>query len=191
LAGPISQLDGVACAGPRACVAVGMWHHNGWSFPLALSWNGVSWTLDSTPPVRPDSTNELLGATCTSASACLAVGDYMDSKGNVSPEADFWNGRTWSKAQPVVPPGRGSPAAVTCTAPNACTAVGYTSFVETWNGKSWRLPRSVTGNPSDVLSSISCTSATSCEVVGTYEPGSQFIALAERWNGSSWSVREG
>ena len=48
-----SELDGVSCASPAACVAVGSYFTNsgmgGLSLPLTEVWNGVSWTLVTTP----------------------------------------------------------------------------------------------------------------------------------------------
>jgi hypothetical protein len=36
---------------------------------------------------------------------------------------------------------------------------------------------------------VSCASATACTAVGDYNNGTTGVTLAERWNGSTWSIQ--
>jgi hypothetical protein len=63
-------------------------------FTLAEAWNGTDWSLLHTP--SPGSFgDELLGASCTSASSCMAVGEFTGI-GNEMTLAEAWNGTSWS-----------------------------------------------------------------------------------------------
>ncbi len=71
-----SSLGGVSCVSPRACTAVGNYEHGeeGLNAPLAELWDGTRWVVQPIPnPAGAGST--LFGVSCTSASACMAVGD--------------------------------------------------------------------------------------------------------------------
>jgi hypothetical protein len=85
--------------------------------------------------------------------------------------------------------------AVSCASPAACTAVGTynageSGIAEQWNGTQWTIQRLPTppGPPGEdplvIPVSISCPSATACMTVGTTEN----MALAERWNGTRWTI---
>ncbi len=87
---------------------------------------------------------------------------------------------------------------VSCPATTTCVAVGYTGggagpahlLTEQWNGTIW----TKTARPTPVgatfaqLSGVSCASLSSCIAVGTYSTASGRHPLAERWNGTSWSI---
>jgi hypothetical protein len=89
---------------------------------------------------------------------------------------------------------------VSCVSLSSCTAVGFltnragaeATLAERWNGTSWAIQR--TPNPADAISSqldgVSCASTRSCTAVGSFtnRAGTE-ATLAERWNGSSWSIQ--
>jgi hypothetical protein len=90
--------------------------------------------------------------------------------------------------------------AVSCSSSTACTAVssydnkasGMLALVEGWNGSEWKIQS--TPNPSGskyVLPyAVSCTSSSACTTVGFYINSSEiYVPLAERWNGTAWSVQ--
>ncbi len=88
---------------------------------------------------------------------------------------------------------------MSCTSASACTAVGYangagvsTTLGERWNGTSWSIQSTPnpTGATYSFLSGVSCPSATDCTAVGFYvnSTGTQ-ETLAERWNGTTWSIQ--
>ena len=96
---------------------------------LAERWNGTSWTIQSTPnPTGALECSYLQGVSCTSATACTAVGSYANSAGNTGDA-----GRALERHQlddPAHPqPGRRRSGSylegVSCTSATACTAVGY------------------------------------------------------------------
>ena len=152
-----SRLTGVSCSSASACMAVGHYavDTDNDSAPLAEEWNGTSWSILPAPvsPGAPESFGGgtfLTGVSCTSASACTAVGNYFNRSGDLSTLAEAWNGTSWS-LQPT-PDAPGSTdnflLGVSCTSPTACTAVGYNQkpgsftehrLAEAWNGTSWSL----------------------------------------------------
>jgi hypothetical protein len=88
--------DAVSCTSASACMATGAsLDQTGESqFTLAEAWNGTNWSLLHTP--GPGSFgNDLLGVSCASASACMAVGEFI-GVGNEMPLAESWNGTSWS-----------------------------------------------------------------------------------------------
>ena len=200
-----SVLDGVSCTSPSACTAVGYYIITGNTFTeqgpppatLAERWNGISWSIQPTP--NPGSGSTLTGVSCTSPSACTAVGYYFT--GNTSATlAERWNGNTWS-IQPTPNPGsRGSLLnGVSCTSGSACTAVGYyvtgntqATLAERWNGTTWSIQPTPNAGRGSGLDGVSCTSGSACTAVGGNGPGGVALAgatLAERWNGTRWSIQ--
>jgi hypothetical protein len=69
-------------------------------------------------------------------------------------------------------------------------------LAERWNGKSWRRVASPSppGPPADRLNGVTCSSIRDCIAVGARgkrtPPGSADggATLAERWNGTAWSI---
>ena len=117
-------LFGVSCATPTTCTAVGesyTFEHVG---PLAEEWRHGTWHVDKTPPV-PSFLATLSGVACRSASACAAVGGYINSAGVGVPLAEAWNGTTWSIQPTPSPRGGGSGfSGVSPTSATSFTAVG-------------------------------------------------------------------
>ena len=66
------------------------------------------------------------------------------------------------------------------------------TLAERWNGSSWSVqPTANPGGINPELVDVSCTSARACTAVGSAGNGgdvSGIGALAERWNGTSWSI---
>ena len=125
------------------------------------------------------------------------MGFSVNGSGQQVTLAEHWNGTTWSVQNTPNPTGTSIQlTAVSCASTTACTAVGTFSgtpgiFAESWNGSSWTLqsPPIPTGGSSPFLEGVSCTSASACTAVGQYFTAGQQIPLAERWNGTSWSVQ--
>jgi hypothetical protein len=178
-----SSLDAVSCASATSCDAVGTdIVTTGGEVPLAESWNGRTWSLQSAP-AEPGSATWLSGLSCHAADFCVAVGGYTGGPGGRALVED-WNGSRWSIGVPPLAP---ELIGVACTSTTACEAVGNTDAAA-WNGKVWTAQKLPTGYPSDVLSGISCPSTSLCTSVGTYSPAGNAIALAEHWNGTAWST---
>src|SRR5947209_6096110 len=97
----------------------------------------AGWAVQTTP--NPDGKqNQLQAVSCTSVTACTAVG-FAAGKSL----AERWDGTGWS-AQTTVNPARvTAPVALfglSCPSTTACTAVGSTgtgTLAERWNGTRW------------------------------------------------------
>ena len=206
-----SDLDGVSCTSATACTAVGDYFFkvNANSIgvgSLAERWNGTAWTIQSTPNPAGTTGSGLDGVSCTSATACTAVG-YHDklttsSSVPVGTLAERWNGTAWT-IQPTPNPGGPTDSqmeGVSCTSATACTAVGYypdasgtvpLTLAERWNGTAWKVqptPNPTGGNGYLILDGVSCTSATACTAVG-FHPNATVVTLAVQWNGTVWKVQ--
>jgi hypothetical protein len=71
-----SELAGVSCVTATACTAVGSrLTHTGARPTLAEHWDGRSWTIQRTPNPASSSASFLRDVSCSSPSACTAVGD--------------------------------------------------------------------------------------------------------------------
>jgi hypothetical protein len=163
--GPPNQentLNGVSCTSASACTAVGSYNAggtvsnpNGTTLLLAVRWNGKTWAVQSTPSPSGAQGSSLAGVSCTSASACIAVGSYTNSAGTTVPLAERWNGKAWTIQKTPIPSGAlgSSLAGVSCRC-GICIAVGSYStstgaqmtLAERWNGKAWVIQK--TPNPS-------------------------------------------
>ena len=193
-------LTGVSCTSARFCMAVGDASHGAGAQPspayrdrtLAEEWNGSRWRIIPTP--NHSRASELRAVSCTSATACTAVGSSASETWAL---AERWNGIRWTiqRTPSISRIGYTVLTAVSCAAPAACTAVGtYNAgafgIAEHWNGTRWTIQRLPTppGSPGEeplvIPASVSCASATACMTVGT----TQNMTLAERWNGRRWII---
>jgi hypothetical protein len=91
--------------------------------------------------------SELYGVSCSTASACTAVGDQETGARVSAPLAERWNGTAWTVQSTANPSGATSSylLGTSCVSATACTAVGYalnstyTTLAEGWNGTSWTI----------------------------------------------------
>jgi hypothetical protein len=190
-----SSLFGVSCTSASACTAVGDYaNSSGLPLTLAERWNGTSWTIQHTPNPASSTDSALDGVSCTSASACTAVGDYTNSSGHQFTLAERWNGASWTIQNTPSSSGVGL-YGISCTSPSACTAVGSSAtgtLAAAWNGTVWTTQ--ATPNPAGAtdssLDGVFCTSASACTATGQYRPSPQsWATLAETWNGTSWTIQ--
>ncbi len=73
-----TELSGVWCTSATMCVAAGyQWRPLSVYQTLVESWNGTAWTVSPTPD-KNQGNNMLLGVSCPSAPACVAVGQYQN-----------------------------------------------------------------------------------------------------------------
>lgn len=191
-------LSAVSCRSATNCTAVGAFDNAaGAEMLLAEHWNGKVWAVEVTPAPANYYGQSLVGVSCPSTSACIAVGSYFQLSGIQLTLADYWNGRTWTiQATPA-----GGPkylVSVSCTSTSACTAVGSyaknggaeLTLVEHWNGKAWAVVSAPhpTGSQGTYPAMVACATATSCMDVGYYQNSTSSFALAESWNGTAWRV---
>jgi hypothetical protein len=121
-------LDGVSCASPANCTAVGDYYRtaSGPRLTLIERWNGTAWQVEPSPGIGRGSA--LDSVSCPSATRCTAVGSLILG----------WNGASWK-----VELASSSFAGVCCAAPSSCMAVGVTAGGQPesgyFNGTSWTL----------------------------------------------------
>jgi hypothetical protein len=199
-----SHLDAVSCTTLTACTAVGGYAGSSdTSLTLAEAWNGTTWTIQPTPSPTGVLTGRLSAVSCTTPTACTAVGGYTNSSGASVTLAEAWNGTAWTIQPTPDPTGAGDSFldSVSCTTTTTCTAVGryYTNspdreltLAERWNGTAWttQLTPNPTGATQSRLDAVSCTASTACTAVGTYLITSVTdVTLAEAWNGTAWAIQ--
>ncbi|HEY8303761.1 MAG TPA: S53 family peptidase [Solirubrobacteraceae bacterium] len=200
-----SSLGAVACATTEACQAVGHYvNSESKELTLAEGWASSKWTVGETPvPSFIETTGSLPGVSCTLTEACTAVGHHLNSSGTEVTLAERWNGKEWSSQETLNPTGaKGSTlTGVSCASATACTAVGHyinsegkeLALAEVWASSKWTIkePLLPTGAKSSHLVGVSCSAAGACTAVGHYvSSGSVELMLAERWNGTAWSIQE-
>lgn len=77
-----SGLAGVSCPSAKACIAAGDYYNRSWTdVTLAERWNGKKWALQPTPNPSDAGASPLKGVSCSSATACTAVGPYIKRSG--------------------------------------------------------------------------------------------------------------
>jgi hypothetical protein len=189
-------LNSISCSSATACVATGFYDvSDSERRALALRWNGTTWKL--IPPVDPTTYDELRKVSCTSGSACTAVGDSSSG-----PLAERWNGKTWTVQEVPIPEGGGADTLlldVSCATAKACMAVGRSAgsisgtdrtLAESWNGVAWTVQTTIAPLEDSGFGGVSCSAATACTAVGSDDNiGQAGQALIERWNGAAWEVQ--
>jgi hypothetical protein len=128
-----TNLTGVSCSGASTCVASGSYNTTefGRLYALIETWNGTSWTIQSVPdPAGATSSGLGAGISCSSATACQAVGNYTTSAGVETALAEGLTGTTWSVQSVPMPSGatKGDLYGLSCVTVDQCDAVGqYTN----------------------------------------------------------------
>jgi hypothetical protein len=183
------------------------------AIPLAERWNGVSWSLLPSPGV-PSSAQAawLYTVSCAPGGDCMAVGlwDRGGDAGPSGPLAEWWDGNSWSiesLPDPASVFAGASTAGIeglSCSSNTSCMAVGSfyngaipsvgQTYAEQWDGSRWSFQPTaqVAGAFEAQLTSVSCTSPDACVAVGAsgFDPTQPVSrALAERWDGTSWSLQ--
>jgi hypothetical protein len=196
LTGPqADQLNGVACASARDCLAVGADYHT--ATPLAKAWNGTRWRAVSVRLPSGYSLALLDGVACP-RTYCMVVGVAI--KGTASEAlAETWNGKVWKPVPPPAPAGSHL-SAVSCLSPKNCVAVGVAGaahgigglLTESWNGSKWT--RGAISAPARTqggfLDGVSCATTRFCVATGAVFAGSNGAEtpLIEGWNGKDWAI---
>jgi hypothetical protein len=128
-------LTGIACPTATMCWAVG--HADTVSIVEKDRWNGSKWKLTEgkTPPNNNYDDRSFSAVSCSSSTACLAVGIELTAL----PYAQRWNGSSWRQT-PRPPRGdwRYGFAGVSCVAADHCYAVGG-NVVQEWRPSHWKL----------------------------------------------------
>jgi hypothetical protein len=183
-----SKLDGVSCAGPSFCLAVGT---------PAEAWTGTRWSVIPGAPAGP-----LGSVSCPAPGSCQAVGQPAAGS---RPVAARWDGRTWQVEhlpRPAPAPQYLTVVAVSCATASFCMAVGDSSrgakarpspsyrdstLAELWDGSRWRVVPTPDPSHASRFSGVSCPVPAACVAVGSSAGGAR--TLAERWNGARWTIQ--
>ena len=198
------SLGAVSCQSPDLCIAVGSYtESSGAGRPLALLWNGTGWITQTLPLPSGGSGPGLSGVSCSSASACTAVGSYTDQAGNAVTLVESWHGSTWRVEHSPSPGGSGTSSslnAISCPSATTCTAVGVkstssnqTSFAERRQAGRWTIERTPTprGGSFLYLTAVSCSSVDQCAAVGLYsDAAGNALAVAELSSGGGWTAEK-
>src|SRR5215470_13204765 len=195
------NLTGVSCPSRSSCLAVGGHANPFIEIPpgtLAERWNGTRWRIQPTPN-PPGGGWWLTAVSCTSPSACTAVGGRIEPPGKPQGTlVERWDGRRWRiQATPSLPGNAVKLlAGVACTSRSSCMAVGdefdpatgeqLGTLAERWNGRTWRIVptfKPAPAGPNAGFNGVACTSASACTAVGNR---TNARTLAERWDGHTW-----
>jgi hypothetical protein len=186
-----SVLEGVACASPTHCFAVGSYFVSA-SHPKTLieETTGSGWTIVPSPnPSDWGGTGRLSSVACASGTHCIAVGFYQ--KGGTQKtliEENF--GGSWTiVSSPNSSNIDNTLSRVACAGAGRCIAIGYSGggkpLIEENTGSGWTIVSvPIIGG----LSDVTCPSPTYCVAVGF--SGSIFAAdpLIVENTGSDWTV---
>jgi hypothetical protein len=186
---PVANLSAVSCVPGAGCDAVG--YHSTYGDQgtevVTAEWNGSAWS-DQQETASTQTNAQLLGLSCTAATACEAVGS----------EAEGWNGTAWSTQNLSLPAG-GNLQGDSCTSPTACVAVGDETgnsgkanriFADTFDGSAWTQAPIATPSSASLpdLTGISCAAATSCTAVGSDTDGAGVsVPLVLTDSASGWT----
>src|SRR5206468_2339679 len=118
---------------------------DGDSRTLAEESTGGRWALLPTPAHPNPISRALTAVSCTSATACMAVGDYANRHGYYRTLAEWWDGTDWTVTS-IPDPGKFNFIdGVACDPTNSCLAVGQYGgnrsrdkpLAERWDGQAW------------------------------------------------------
>ncbi len=188
--GSDQELYGVSCTSSAWCVAVGTSISGTVSgYGLIETWNGTSWTIDSSDP----SIDDLSDVSCASDTSCAASGQgSVQGQSYDQPAVEMFNGAGWSLST-LPPVYEGSLSGISCATPQSCTAVGEyapeaqstDTLVDSWDGTTWTQESSPnTSGQGNNLNSVSCSSALSCVATGS----TLTAPFSEVWDGNSWTI---
>jgi hypothetical protein len=197
--GTTHYLYDVSCepSSTEHCTAVGISKKSGTDSPLALRWNGASWS-EQTPAKKSGTLpTRLYGVDCPSETRCMAAGNYQSEEGPVG-VTELWNENKWSVQSTPVPAEATSSeyVAVGCNNTAECTTVGSaviggvkTAIAARWKSPNWTLSSIPVpeGATSSQLDGVDCLFSNFCAAVGRYTTsGGSVKSFVVFWNGS-WS----
>jgi hypothetical protein len=206
-----ADLLGVNSSGTSDAWAVGYYRIQRYTFyPLALQWNGTSWSTSASATSALPTDTILYGVADVSPTDAYAFGD---NSALASGELAHWNGTSWSKVTYPLPTNTGYDQtlnAISADGPNDVWAIGeyldqigsnlrWETFALHWNGSTWSdvtMPL-VSGSDTSLVYQINSMDAISpanvWAVGGSGDNASPYggtpsNTLIEHYNGSSWSV---
>jgi hypothetical protein len=170
---------------------------------LVEHWDGTGWSIEPTPKLPTGTEVGLDGISCTSPTACTAVGTSGSVNSYyVNTAAERWNGTSWTiQSTPNTVDGTANVLrAVSCASASLCTAVGYWQhscdgdfvcqggLAERWNGITWKIQH--ISDPElrrQLFNGVSCPTTTACTAVTSSGFGGGFYTTAT-WGGAGWTT---
>jgi hypothetical protein len=198
-----SYLVGVSCTSIGSCVAVGNFGNRaGQNLILAEHWNGSRWSIQPIHGPAGAAESSLKAISCTSPTACTAVGDSVRADGAQSALVERWNGNMWMiQASPDPATSADSElTGVSCASPASCEAVGLfavgggpsMTLQERWDGSSWSIqptPKPDRARGSELFG-VACPTTTTCTAVGNFANRlGAFVTLAEHGTYGRWTIQ--
>ncbi|HET7454772.1 MAG TPA: S8 family serine peptidase [Solirubrobacterales bacterium] len=192
----LGEMRAISCPSATWCAVVAKSEGSGWQVKWVKTvLNEEAWRVEAKSPPAPEGGTEvrLRDVSCSSESACTLVGRYSAS-GILKTYVARWNGSGWALQTAPSPADAGEAMlSVSCASSTSCTTVGKSGnkpYVARWNGSEWATQTAANpeGSTDVTLESVSCPTASACMAVGNYTTASGRKTLAERWNGSSWSL---
>ncbi|MEX1142665.1 MAG: RHS repeat-associated core domain-containing protein [Thermoleophilaceae bacterium] len=197
-----TKLSGVACASLTDCTAVGYLvdETSKEREPLAMDWDGTDWSAVAVPSPAGAESAELSGIDCVSATACVAVGSYLEAGVERALVLSF-DGSTWTIDTVPHPSGSASARLLDVSCPTAarCFAAGSSAdalsgdtspLVIELDAGAWTLndPGTIQGASEADLSAVDCFSVSACAFVGGLADSTGDLApLALRLDAGGWS----
>lgn len=181
------------------CTSVGKSTSSGIDSPIALRWNGLSWSEQTAAKKSGATHTRLQGVDCPSETRCLAVGNYQSSEGP-SLLSEIWNEGKWNVQTTPVPAEATSSelTSIGCNNTAECTAVGSAviggvkkAIALEWNSPTWTLQTVPIpeGATSSQLDGVDCLWSNFCVAVGRYTTsGGSVKSLVMFWN-AGWSLQ--
>ena len=195
--------DAVATSSATLTGVVDLSTTNAWAIAggdALAHWDGTAWSFATFPDLDfTPSSGQAISA--SSASDVWVVGSTLNTTTfALIPEAEHFNGTTWSTVQLAQPGGSATISAVTAISPtnawaagevtSATSPVGGGTLIEHWNGASWSVVPSPTPGFEPEISGIAARSASDVIAVGETLPtenGGPEQDVILRFNGTSWT----
>jgi hypothetical protein len=195
------DLVAIACAPSSSCVAVGSFADaHGNEFSLAELWDRTRWSIEPLQNPPDAAASRLKGVSCTSPTACTAVGTVVDSAGDYITLTERWNGTDWAMQSSPDPAGGYSQlVGVACASIRSCEAVGFfanpngplLTLAERWDGASWAIQPTENrrGGRTSQLFAVACPMTIACTAVGNFANNAgAFGTLAEQGGRNRWAI---
>jgi len=189
-AAAVAPLGAIACPSANLCEAGG-YSENASGFQYTFTERARSGHWTAIPSETPTGAVVNLDAlACTSASSCMAAGDYGVSIS--APEFGFvesFNGTDWSVASYSAAAGLNG---LSCPTVDFCVAVGNNfavnaSPIEQYDGHAWTFVPSPVPGGYVYLNGVSCVSSRFCVAVGSYGLGN-VGSFIEMYDGVHWAA---
>ncbi len=196
-----NRLAAIAVVASDDAWAVGGWGDvSARGHPLIEHWDGLTWRVVNGPNARGGS---LDGIAAVTADDVWAVGVQDLPSGQLT-VFEHWDGTRWSRVPAPAPTPRPFLFDISAAGSSDVWAVGYTydgsrfhGVTEHWDGTSWSVvpdPALFLGHhrggvPGNHLQGVAALSGGDVRAVGgrTNTSGS-FSNIAERWDGTAWSL---